>query len=290
MAGLLGLGGVCLPAHASGSELIAAPKLYTMVYGGEIRHVWLYVPPGGRPGGPPRPLLFALHGWTQTAIAFAANTGFHRLAARKRFIVAYPYGRAGRWHMERRPAGAPDDDVGFIRAITKRIDTRIAAVDRTRIYAVGFSMGGVLSLRLACEASDLFAGVAAISTTLPAKLAPGCRPNRPVTVLMIHGTLDPVSPYSGGRLAVFGQPPLRLLSVKATAQIFARAQGCAAAVSGRLTSARSPGSRLVRRWYYPGCARGQVEIWALPGQGHTWPRVMINATKETWRHLSAARK
>ncbi|MDH3233912.1 MAG: alpha/beta fold hydrolase [Alphaproteobacteria bacterium] len=290
IAGLLCLGATTFPGSTMAGERSTALKRHSFTYSGERRHFWIHAPPGARPGGTPLPLLFALHGWTETGIGFAARTQFHRLAARRRFVVAYPYGRAGRWHMAVRPAGAPDDDIGLIRALAKLIDTRIAAVDRKRIHAVGFSMGGVLSLRLACEASDLMAGVVAVSATLPVKLAPGCMPSRPVSVLLIHGTLDPISPFPGGLLVVVGQPTIRLLSVEGSAGIFARAMGCAAVVRGHLRSVRSPGARLVRRWHYPGCSRGRVEAWALPGQGHAWPRTMIDATTESWHYLAQTAK
>ena len=56
-----------------------------------------------------------------------------------------------------------------------------------------------MAYRMACEFSDVIAGIAsrAGTTTLGET---NCRPSQPVNVLHIHGTADDVVPYAGGRL------------------------------------------------------------------------------------------
>ena len=39
-------------------------------------------------------------------------------------------------------------------------------VDRKRVYSVGMSNGGFMSIRLGCEASDVFAAVASVTGVL----------------------------------------------------------------------------------------------------------------------------
>ena len=81
-------------------------------------------------------------------------------------------------------------------------------IDRRRVYATGFSNGGFMVNRLACEASDLFAAVASVSGILAPRNNPvmdpngtagnfTCTPGRPVPVLHVHGTEDPLVDYNG---------------------------------------------------------------------------------------------
>jgi polyhydroxybutyrate depolymerase len=81
-------------------------------------------------------------------------------------------------------------------------------IDRRRIYATGFSNGGFMVNRLACEASELFAAVASVSGILAPRNNPvmdpngtagnfTCTPGRPVPVLHVHGTEDPLVDYNG---------------------------------------------------------------------------------------------
>jgi poly(3-hydroxybutyrate) depolymerase len=51
------------------------------------------------------------------------------------------------------------DDVAFARALVAKLQTQ-ACIDPKRIYAVGYSLGGGMSIKLACDAADLFAAVA----------------------------------------------------------------------------------------------------------------------------------
>src|SRR5581483_3180681 len=59
----------------------------------------------------------------------------------------------------------------------------------------GFSNGGMMSHRLACELSDRIAAIGAVAGT-PA--IPTCTPSRPVPVLQTHGTADLLSNYDTG--------------------------------------------------------------------------------------------
>jgi polyhydroxybutyrate depolymerase len=69
-------------------------------------------------------------------------------------------------------------------------------VDPARIYVAGLTQGGFMSLRLGCSLSDRIAGVAAVGASMPKTMV--CLPSRPVSMLMINGTSDPVVPYGGG--------------------------------------------------------------------------------------------
>ncbi len=67
------------------------------------------------------------------------------------------------------PEAAPTwsaQDTEFVRAMIESI-TKNACVDESRLFATGFSMGGIMTARLGCTMADVFRGVAPMSASLP---------------------------------------------------------------------------------------------------------------------------
>ncbi len=76
--------------------------------------------------------------------------------------------------------------------------------DPERVYLLGFSQGGIMSLTVALTHPALVAGVAAMSARIPAEVVPWFAPKEQVAglpVLMTHGTEDDVIPIRAAREA-----------------------------------------------------------------------------------------
>lgn len=202
----------------------------SLVVGGLPRSYAYYVPArlSSRPA-----LLLALHGTLGSGARFRRRTAysFDRLADAHGFVVVYPDGYERHWNDCRRMARYSArtenvDDVGFVRALVARFQES-HAVDPQRVFAVGFSNGGQLGYRLALEAPELVRGVAALSASLPAPENLACAESkRPVSVLVMNGTDDPLNPFTGGPVSVFGfgkRGPVR--STLETAHYFAGLAG-----------------------------------------------------------------
>jgi polyhydroxybutyrate depolymerase len=71
-------------------------------------------------------------------------------------------------------------------------------IDPKRIYAVGYSMGGGMSYKLACDAADIIAAISPAAFQLMTESEWPCHPSRPITVISFNGTSDFVIPYTGG--------------------------------------------------------------------------------------------
>src|SRR5690606_3108353 len=97
---------------------------------------------------------------------------------------------SGRGHV----AAAGVDDVAFALALIDEISRRYE-VDAARVYAAGFSNGGSMVFRLAAEAADRVAAAAPVAGHLWVA-AP--RPARPVPLMLICGSADPLNPLEGG--------------------------------------------------------------------------------------------
>lgn len=162
------------------------------------------------------------------------------------------------------------DDVAYVRALLADVGRRVA-VDPKRVYATGFSNGGALAHRLACEAADLFAAVAPVSGENQASLG-GCAPSQPVALLVIHGTQDRCWPYAGGNGACIATG--RYVSVGETLAGWASRNGCRPEARRSELPPRpgvADGTSVVRH-DYAGCAPGgALQHLEVVGNGHFWP-------------------
>src|SRR3990172_446539 len=164
-------------ADASTDSKITRPGdyVFTVVHDGLARKYRVHVPAGYDPATP-APVLFALHGGGGN-MDYQANDqryGLISTSEREGFIAVFPNGyskwRSGRfatWNAGACCGDARDkniDDLGFIRQVVDDV-TRKLNVDRNRFFAAGMSNGGMMSYRLACELSDTFSAIAAISRT-----------------------------------------------------------------------------------------------------------------------------
>jgi len=141
----------------------------------------------------PLALVFDIHGYTNTPETQASFSGFRDIADNEHFVVVHPRGIGLSWNGGDCCVGNNEDDVGFFVRMIDEISTTHACIDRTRVYAGGFSNGGFMSHRLACERSDLFAAIGPVAGTITVP----CASSRPVPVWHIHGTDDWLIPYDG---------------------------------------------------------------------------------------------
>jgi len=237
---------------------------------GRTRSYRLFVPAGLRE---PSPLLVALHGGLGSSAQFSSNSGFDGLATSNRFLVAYPDGvgrlatgggGAQTWNGGDccGPAAQRDvDDVAFLRAVVDDVSAAYS-VDPKRIYAAGHSNGGIMALRLACEASDVVTAVGVQSSALGVAT---CSPKPPVSLLQIHGTADTNIPIDGGRGSGLANVSFR--PPKQAATTIAAADSCDPTPTTTDDTA-NPDLRLTS---WPGCAAGTgVEFLTVVGAGHAW--------------------
>jgi polyhydroxybutyrate depolymerase len=221
----------------------------------------------------PTPLLLSFHGGGGQGAGQERFSGFDEVADRSGLIVAYPDGINRHWEDSRKEAQSGHHDLEFVHALIEQVASRWV-IDRSRIYATGISNGGFFSLRLACELADQIAAVAAVAAALPDQ-GRACAPSRPVSVLLLNGTEDPLVPYQGG--TVGGSLHLGLgghvLSSAATVAAWARFDRCSPpGITTKLPVVDGQDATQVERLDYPACAGGsEVALYTIQGGGHTWP-------------------
>jgi polyhydroxybutyrate depolymerase len=247
-------------------------------FGGRRRTYLVHVPPGFDRSRR-LPLVIVLHGGVVNAYFTAYNTGMSRTADREGFIAVYPNGtgrfedRILTWNVGFGFAYALRnnvDDVGFLRELTARMVGEYGA-DPSRVYATGISNGGIMSYRLASEASDLVAAVAPVAGASAGSRRPGAplvtfaAPARPVSVIAFHGMQDRLIPYGGGPGR--GLSNAAYLPVQHSIDMWVGYDGC----SKTPETWTSPSGNIVRQWYGGGRDGSEVVLYTIRDGGHSWP-------------------
>jgi polyhydroxybutyrate depolymerase len=123
------------------------------------------------------------------------------------------------------------DDIAFVKALVAEVATE-ACIDPRRVYATGYSMGGGMAHYAACHAADVFAAAAPIAFDLLQENAGGCLPDRPITVVSLRGSGDPLIPYEGGPSSVVPGMPVTFLGAQGSFERWAEIDGCTGPPSG----------------------------------------------------------
>jgi polyhydroxybutyrate depolymerase len=259
------LEGAAPAAHCTGKTGASGDRTLTLTSGGYARDSLLHVPPSYDPSTGTM-LVLNFHGFSSNAPEQVSLTAMNPVADAKGFLVAYPDGLGSGWNggdccTELQPGTV--DDVQFTKDLLALIESQYC-IAPDRIYATGFSNGGFLSHRLACAMADTFAAVAPVSGVLGIPPV-DCQPSRPIPVLHIHGTADPVVPYDGGP-ALKLLPPIVFRSVADTLTFWRGANGCLGASSVTYQK----GDATCVQW--ADCQDGvDVNLCTLSGDGHQWP-------------------
>lgn len=157
------------------------------------------------PAKKPAPLVIVLHGKTQRGADMVARTAWPQVAKREGLAVVFPDGLNNAWADARTKAGpalrgppAGTDDIAFIARLVEKL-VADGTADARRVYVAGVSNGGAMAMTLICARADLFAAGASVIMNLTEEAAVTCHPSRPLPMLIMNGTADPLVPYEGGR-------------------------------------------------------------------------------------------
>jgi polyhydroxybutyrate depolymerase len=250
------------PTSASGTCVMRRPATSgdspgTIASGGVDRTYLLHIPEG-YDGSQQLPLVVVYQGLMLDAGITAGYTRLSALADTETFGVVYlnAAGDPATWNINQ--AIDQPDDVAFTTDVLDRLEADLC-IDPDRVFLAGYSNGGGMAQRAACELSDRIAALATV-----AAIYNECQ--APVPWVAFHGLADPVALFEGGQL-----PPERgggtLLGARRTISEWARGLGCDGLA---IISRPATGVELST---YVNCATGDGEVlqYSLVGAGHTWP-------------------
>jgi polyhydroxybutyrate depolymerase len=212
------------PQTCSASQPTPGNLKASLQHGGQSRSYILHVP-SGLTGAKPLAVVFDLHGAGGSGSQQQGLSGWDAVANREGFLTVYPDGTGGYWNVDDTCCGTAGtnkiDDVGFVRAIIEKLRAGYC-IDSQRIYVSGFSNGGGLTHRLGCEAADVIAAIAPMSTDLRTQ---PCTPARPISMMEFRGTADSLEPYEGGLVGPAGGQYLAV-GAKASLKLWADINLC----------------------------------------------------------------
>lgn len=233
---------------------------------GRIRRFLLYVP-RSYTGATAVPLVFDLQASGISPEVELQITGMEQAAEARGFIVVAPeaitdFPRGGTtWNIPHKQSGV--DDVAFIGEVLEAVNEAVC-VDKTSVYAVGFSGGARFASELACRMPDRFAAISAVGGLRhPVGSEGQCQSDtHAVSIIAFHSVDDPVNPYDPDTAK---SPPYWTYSVEEAVNRWADGMACSAHGQERLSDA-------VRKLTYSQCRDGaMVALYRLSGSGHTWP-------------------
>lgn len=275
--------GEVLPAATSTRQARSAgDHEFTIKAGDLARHYTVHVP-RAYDGKTPLPVVVMLHGGGGTSQAAITETGWSAKAEEDGFLAVFPNAAArdpsqpssfarnpqlwndgsGRFYADQETS----DDVAFLNAMLDEVLANFA-VDARRVFFTGFSNGASMTFRFAAEAPGR---VAAIAPVAGACWQESPNLERPVPMLYLTGTADPLNLIGGGVPKTLGgaSDPVRAKPkppVRDSIRKWAKACGCP-----ELPSDVSEGDGVRTETYVPGAGGAQVVFIAVDGLGHTWP-------------------
>jgi polyhydroxybutyrate depolymerase len=226
---------------------------------GAERSYLLYLPASY--GREPIPLLIGLHPSGGTPRSLVNISGFDKLSDRYGFAAVFPAGvftnsiTARSWNAN---VDEGVDDVQFVRDVIEDV-AGIVKIDRSRIYASGFSGGARMSSRLACELSDVLAAAAPVAGI---QYPDDCTLSRPVPILTFHGKADASNHYELRK----DSRPYWHMGVETAIDKWRQADDCT------LSNEDDRLSQHVTFYQWSDCAgSSEIRFYLIDNGGHTWP-------------------
>ncbi|WP_162932319.1 alpha/beta hydrolase family esterase [Solimonas sp. K1W22B-7] len=245
-----------------GNNLVLAAKTaafdVTLTHNGLVRTFTVVRPDPIVAGAP---LMLVLHGRGGHAEGQATITNLAKSVAAQGYWAVLPQYYDNTW--DDNPGLNPGlDDVGFSRRILDIMQEDFG-LNPARTYASGFSNGGFMTERLACELSDRVAAYAFVATSVTRGLYNACAPTVPRPVMFIHGTTDPIVPWAGNS-------QLALQSVDSAVGMWTARLGCGLnPTQSALPDTANDGTSIDLFRY--SCGTKEVRLYRVNNGGHTWP-------------------
>ena len=244
--------------------------------------------------GERRPLVVFLHGLGASAKVSFEVMPLEAMGKRDRVHVIAADGTldsSGRrfWNAGKACCNFDDQPIDDVARLGALLDTwsKRPDVDPSRIYLAGYSNGGFMAHRLACERGDKLAAVVVLAGGV--EIAGACPAQPKLSLLIMHGDADPIVSYAGGH--VFQKPGLApYLPVVEGFREWGKRLGCKRERAGTSLDldAKLPGAETASLGFER-CEFGDVELLSVHGGTH-YIGSRQGVVEAAWKFLLSHRK
>ena len=210
--------------------------------------------PDGWDGSTPLPVLLHFHGWARQGDIVVSHQRIAGATRKRGVLLVAPNGLGRSWDFWRAETG----DVPFAAAVLEDVAQRYP-VDGAQIYISGYSYGGAMAWRYACQNGDGAAALLAVAGSI--SQTEDC-PQAPDQVRHVHGLDDTVMDFPIGPAGDVLHP----------VALWRAKFGCGAEEALGDWQARS--WLTFSRYRWANCAQGHVTLDLHPG-GHFIPHGWI---------------
>lgn len=259
---------------ASGTAISPGESKVTIPVAGSERWYLQHIPPAAASGSKPQPVIFDLHGYLEGATIHATTSRLGAFGDVHGFVTITPQGSGEVAHWDFR---AGSSDMSAFGAMLDNVEQTLC-VDTNRVFVTGYSNGAFFASAIACAYSARVAAIAPVAGLLA---IPGCKLQRPVPVVTIHGTADQFVLYDGGSGPAANALPgldggtvgsdgtadamVPKTSIPENATQWAKRNGCTPRPKERSVAED------VTLITYPCPKDATVELYRVEGGGHAWP-------------------
>jgi polyhydroxybutyrate depolymerase len=267
-------------AEDSEEALTVPPKpgrfSLTIKAGGFDRVAHIQIPAGYRPDVKP-PLVLLLHGAGGNGAGILDKDEWAAKADKEGFVAVAPDGlpalprtpanfrtNPALWNsgqLRPRSPRAAIDDVAYIRQLLDELKEKVP-YDESRVLCAGHSNGDGMTFRLASELSERFTALGMVAGMNDSA---DTKPKKPLPMLYIVGTKDPLTPIDGGDVKLpWGHR--QNVPVADMLADWAKLMGCETEPK---TTSDKDGVKTVE--YAPKSSGAKLSVIYIDGQGHNWP-------------------
>ena len=195
------------------------------------------------------------------------------------FILAYPQGisrtkGAAEWDpTNNAEQNINNNDIFFVEQLIENIRNTYS-INPQKIYAVGYSNGGMLAYGLACHKGNMIAAIGVMSGIMLVDTT--CNTNYFTSVIHMHGQNDFVLPYSGNR---------DFSSVESVVDFWLNHNGID---NTNITTTQFNGGNIVKNSYTGGQGNTIIDIYTINDGEHVWFNQLFDDTESNtilWNFL-----
>lgn len=233
-------------------------------------------------------LVFVLHGSGGSGPDLIKRTSkLIELTKSEPLLLVYPDGYKKYWNECRKAASSLAnqeniDENKFFSGLIEYFKRRFQ-IDESKVFAVGTSGGGHMSYKLALTMPDKFRAITAIIANLPDQNNMDCsEAGKPLAVMIINGTADPLNRYEGGMMESSNFTMGVVRSTDLTFQYWANLAGYhGQPVKTLLADVDPEDQKTIERYTYREAGKPEIVLLKVIGGKHDYPND-IDVHVEAW--------